>query len=219
MIWQNGNACGMAMNNVKNNRIHIVAMVALFFSFSGLLSAQTWKFIKEKNGVQLYTCQEAGKGLKLWKGVSEIKLPAEKIYAKLENVNQTDWWTKDVTQFDVLCYKKDKLAQCYIVYRLPWPFKNRDLCVNITATVSPLSGERKLITVPLSGVCPVNHNCVRIKDYREQWKVVPIDKNRSRVELEFYIDPGTNLPDWLVNMVLRDSPIRIINAMRQYLHK
>ena len=52
-----------------------------------------------------------------------------------------------------------------------------------------------------------------MKEFWEEWKIRPIDKNRSLVELEFYINPGTHLPDWIVNMVLTDSPIKVIRAM------
>lgn len=187
----------------------------LLFPFA--LSGQTWRFVKEKDGVKLYICQQSDNKLQSFKGIAEMEFPAEKIYAKLEDINQTDWWTTDVTQFNVLIYEKDKQAQCYIVYRLPWPFVNRDLCVQITATINRLTGERKLTAVPVSGVCEINNQCVRINDYREEWTIIPIDKNRSRVELEFYIDPGISLPEWLVNMIVSDAPINVINALKKYL--
>jgi hypothetical protein len=203
---------------MKDNLMHIVAVFLLLLMFPILLQGQNWKFVKEKDGVLLYTCQKPGNGLKLFKGVAEIKAPTDKIFAKLENVNNTDWWTKDVTQIKILTYEKNKLAQYYLVYNLPWPFKNRDLCVNVTTTIDHSIGEYKLTAVPLSSSkIAISNEFVRINDYWQEWKVSPIDKNKSHVELEFYINPGTNLPNWLVNMVLSDSPINVINAMRNSL--
>ena len=102
-----------------------------------------------------------------------------------------------------------------MVYQLPWPVKNRDLCVNVTTTINRSIGEYKLTATPLQGNDIANcSEFVRVNDYWQEWKVSPIDKNKSRVELEFYINPGTNLPNWLINMVLSDSPINVINAMR-----
>jgi hypothetical protein len=203
---------------MKNKWKYITMLLLSIMIFPFLTSAQNWKFIKEKHGVQLYSRHEAGKGLKYFKGVAEMPISAEKVFAMLENVHQTDWWTKDVTQLKVLHYEKDRLAQLYVVYRLPWPFKYRDLYVNITASINPITGERRLISVPFHGTSVENRDYVRIKDFREEYKIWPIDKNRSRLELEFYIDPGTGLPDWLVNMVLADSPIRIIKTIREYLY-
>jgi len=202
---------------MQNNQIHLFLVVLLLLVFPGLLAGQTWNFIKTRDGVQLYTCQEAGKGLKLFKGVGEINEPADKVFALLEDVNHTEWWTKDVTQIKVLLYEKGKHAQYYLVYKLPWPFKNRDLCVNVTASVNRSTGDRKLTAVPLSGVCVENKEVVRIKDYWEEWKVRPIDKNRSHIEIEFYINPGSNLPHWLLNMILGEAPINTIKALRMYM--
>lgn len=202
------------MNSYRiRGSVMILALLLLLPCWS---SAQTWKFIKEKDGVQLYTRHETGRGLKLFKGIAEMNIPADKIFALLENVNRTDWWTKDVTQIKVLFYEKYKRAGYYLVYRLPWPFKDRDLCVNVTSTIDRPTGESRLIAVP-SGSCVENSACVRVKDYWQEWKIRPIDKNRSRVELEFYINPGTSLPNWLINMVLSDSPIKVIRTMRKYL--
>jgi hypothetical protein len=177
-----------------------------------LTSAQTWKFIKDKGGIQLYSLHEKSKGLNYFKGIADIKMPVEKIFSKLEDIHQTDWWTGDITQLNILLYEKNKRSQYYLVYDLPWPFKDRDLCVNSTIAINNSTGERKLTSVPL-GVCGENKNYVRIKDYWQEWKITPVDNNTSHIELTFYIDPGTSLPDWLVNVVLKDSPIRIINAL------
>jgi len=199
-----------------NNKLIYSALI--FLMSSNLLFGQSWKFIKEKDNVLLYTRQKYGSKLKLFKGVTEIKVPAEKIFAKLENINNTDWWSKDVTHIKVLFYEKNKQAQYYLVYHLPWPFKDRDLSVNATSTINHSVGEYKLTVVPLSGsYIPSGSEFVRINDYWQEWKISSIDKNKSHVELEFYINPGTNLPDWLINMVLSDSPIKVINAMKNSL--
>lgn len=195
---------------------YIAILSGLLWILPMVAGAQNWKYIKEKNGVKLYTRQEGGRGLKYFRGVAEIKAPVEKIFSRLENINRTEWWTKDVTYLKVLLYEKDKQSQYYMVYHLPWPFKDRDLCVNATATINHTTGERTLTSVPLSG-CAAASQRVRVKEYWQEWTLKPLDKNRTQVELEFFINPGTNLPDWIINMVLSDSPIRVIDAMRQHL--
>ena len=102
---------------------------------------------------------------------------------------------------------------------MPWPFKDRDLSANVTTTVNPVSGECRTIAVPLTGVCAERKNMTRIKDYRQVWTVTPVGNNRAQVELEFYVDPAEELPNWLLNMVLIDSPIHSINTIRQIMEK
>lgn len=70
---------------------------------------------------------EAGKSLKSYKGVTDIKVSADKIFAVMEDVNNTDCWEKRLTKIKVLLYDKNKRAQYYLIYNLPWPVINRDL--------------------------------------------------------------------------------------------
>jgi hypothetical protein len=202
---------------MKNKWLHIFTIVAFTQILPCVLFGQTWKFIKEKDGIQLYSRRDADKGLKIFKGVGEIEASADKVYGLLEDVNHTEWWTKEVSQIKILQYEKDKQAQCYLVYSLPWPFLDRDLCVNVTATINRSTGERKLTSLPLFGVTPERDGLVRIKEYMEEWIIRPIDKNRSHVEFEFYLNPGNNLPAWLINMVLGDAPIHMIKSVRKYM--
>jgi len=63
--------------------------------FSCSVAAQDWNFIKEKNGIKIYTRVEAGKSLRSYKGVTDINAPAKKIFALMEDINNTDWWDKE----------------------------------------------------------------------------------------------------------------------------
>lgn len=202
---------------MKNNWLSFFTIfLSLLFSCS--LFSQNWEFIKEKDGIKLYSKQETGKNLKIFKGVAEIKESSERVFTLLEDVNHTEWWDANLSEIKVLHYEKNKRAQYYLVYNMPWPFKDRDLTVEVTTSINKSSGEYKLIAVPLKGMVIESKNLARIKDYRQAWTVRPVN-NRAYVELEFYVDPNENLPNWLLNMVLIDSPINTIKAVRQLIEK
>ena len=200
---------------MTNKQLLLFLLIFLPLLLSGTLSGQSWTFIKEKDGVKLYSRQEAGKNLKIVKGVAEINETSEKVFALIEDVNHTEWWDKNLTQIKVLLYKKNKQAQYYLVYKMPWPFKDRDLSVNVSVTLNPVTGEYKIIAVPLTGVTPENKDRVRIKDYRQVWTVKPAGNNRTYIELQFYVEPTEILPNWLLNMILIDSPINSIKTVKQ----
>ena len=98
----------------------------LFYIFITMLlscqmKAQSWNFIKEKDSIKIYTRIESGKSLKSYRGITTINAPVEKIFAVMEDINNTDWWDKNLTQIKVLLYEKDKRARYYLVYELPSP--------------------------------------------------------------------------------------------------
>ncbi len=194
-------------------RFSLVIFSVLFLSCA--MMAQSWDFIKEKEGIKIYTRMEEGKSLKSYKGVTDIKAPAEKIFSLLENVNNTDWWDKNLNQIKVLLYEKNKRAQYYLVYDLPWPVTDRDLCVSVTVSIDPVTGVSRITAVPLPGGVPEHEDMIRIREYRQTWTVTPAGKDQAHVELEGYVDPAGNIPDWLSNMLIVDSPFKVISGVKK----
>jgi hypothetical protein len=204
---------------MKHILLLFIPLLLLSLVPSSPAAAQSWNFIKEKDGVKLYTAQEPGKSLKAYKGVTDIHAPAEKIFAMLEDVYHTDWWDKNISQIRVLRYEKYRRAQYYIVYDLPWPVTDRDLCVDVTASVDPVTGERRLTAVTLPGAVAESKDMVRIKEYRQTWTLDPVSNGMTHVVLEGFVDPAGTIPDWIANMLIVDSPAKVISEVKQRMEK
>jgi hypothetical protein len=183
------------------------------------MTAQSWNFIKEKDGIKIYTRTEAGKSLKSYKGVTDIDVPAEKIFVKMEDINNTDWWDKKLTHIKVLLYEKNKRVQYYLIYDLPRPVANRDLCVDVTITIDPVTGERKFNAVALNGVIPEGNDMVRIKDFRQTWTIIPAGKEMTHIVLEGFIDPAGAIPEWISNLLIIESPLKAIRGLKEAMGK
>lgn len=199
---------------MRHKQFYFRLVFFFFLIVSCPLAAQTWDFVKEKNGIKIYTRKEAGKSLKSYRGVTDINSPADKIFAQMEDINDTDWWDKNLTQIKVLNYEKNRNAQYYLVYDLPWPVPDRDLCVDVLITTNKVTGERKISANLLTGVIPESNDKVRIKDYRQIWTIIPSGKEMTHIVLEGSIDPSGTIPDWISNMLIIDSPYRAINGIR-----
>ena len=195
-------------------------LLSLFFLaqlLSSSLLAQSWEFVKEQDGIKVYTRQEAGKPLKTYRGTATIKAPAEKVFALIEDVNHTEWWEASLSQIKVLAYEKNKMARYYLVFDSPWPVTDRDLCVNVTVTIDPIKKVYQVTAVPLTGVIPENEELVRIKDYRQAWTVSSSGPNSSDVVVEGYADPVGNIPAWISNMLIIETPVNAIRGARRRL--
>lgn len=192
--------------------------VFIFF-FSIMLSfqsgAQPWNFIKEKDGIKLYTKDETGSHLKGFRGVTVINAPAEKIFALLNDMNKTEWWDHNLTLVKVLNYEENKSARYYMVYDLPWPLIDRDVCVDIIASSDIKSGESRITIVSVNKVVPEKDDKVRIKDYHQTWIVRSAGEGKANVVLEGFIDPSGKIPDWVTNAIIVDSPYRAIRGVRE----
>jgi len=194
---------------------HFILVFFFILMVSCSMEAQSWNFIKEKDGIKIYTRMEAGKSLKSYRGVTDINAPAEKIFTLMEDINNTDWWDRKLTQIKVLLYEKDIRTQYYLIYDLPWPVTARDLCVDVTITIDPVTGERKINAVALKGVIPERNDMVRIIDYRQTWTIIPAGKAMTHIVLEGYVDPAGSIPSWISNMLIIESPMKAISGLKE----
>jgi hypothetical protein len=200
-------------------QIHFILMFFFNLMLPFSMAGQSWDFIKEEDGIEIYTRTETGKSLKSYKGITDINVAAEKIFVLMEDINNTDWWDKKLTQIKVLLYEKNKRVQYYMIYDLPWPVKDRDLCVDVIVTTDPVTGEGKFNAVALNGVIPERNDVVRIKNYRQTWTIIPVGMGKVHVELEGFVDPAGTIPNWISNMLIIESPIKAIKGLREEMAK
>lgn len=200
---------------LKNRSLNIflAGFVTLLF-LSSSLAAQSWEFAKEKDGIRVYTRKEAGENVKSFRGIMDVRSTMERVNHLVGNVHNTEWWDKNVKNIQVLYYEENKHFIYYLVYDVPWPLSDRDLCVDARVTTDPATGRREINARPLEGKVPEKEGLVRIKNYHQRWIITPLKNGMIRLELEGSVDPGGNVPAWLYNMVITDTPIRVMEGIK-----
>lgn len=189
----------------------------LLFSilFTASVTGQTWEFIKERDGIKIYTRKEQGSPLKSFKGVMEIYSTMEMIGTVVGNVKNFDWWDDDIHELQVIAHKENVLTQYYLVYDLPWPLQDRDLCADARVTIDSVTGEKVIYATPLFDVIPEKPDVIRIKNYWQRWIIEPLPDGMKRLTLEGYVDPGGIVPAWLYNMVITDTPLNLMREVKK----
>lgn len=195
-----------------------IFLIVFFLNPLYNLFAQKWDLVKEKDGIKIYTRQEPNSNLKSFRGVVDLHAPLEKVYDLIGNVKNVDWWDKNLKNITILNYVKDKHTEYYLIYHVPWPLTDRDLAVEATITTNPVTGYRIVKSVPLKNF-PEKPGLVRIKKYWQTWIVQPVGKDTVHIVLEGFVDPGGNIPSWLYNMVITDTPLKIIHGIQERLEK
>jgi hypothetical protein len=191
----------------------------MLFSFLCLNSVcgQNWNFSKEKDGIKLFTGLYPGERIKSYRGIAVINAEPSRTFAVLEDVYHTDWWDKNISVIRVLSYERNKSARYYLVYDLPWPVIDRDLCVDVSVVFTITSKTGTIIARPSPNCIPTNSDQVRITAYRQSWEVKPAENGKTLVILEGFVDPGGSIPDWISNMLIIDAPYKIIRDLKKKL--
>jgi hypothetical protein len=61
---------------------------------------------------------------------------------------------------------------------------------------------------------PLKQGMVRIQSLTGQWLLTPLTKGDVSVTYEMSVDPGGNIPKWLVNLMAVDLPFNTLQKLR-----
>jgi hypothetical protein len=196
-------------------RITFIPLLVLLMTTTDLYT-QSWIFVKEQEGIKLFTRKDDGSSLKSFKGVMDVTSTMDKVCNLLGNVKNHDWWDENLREIKVLTYEKDKYFQYYLIYHVPWPFTDRDLCVEANVNTDPATGWRTITATPLSNVIPEKPGLIRIKRYWQKWTIQPMENGVIRLTLEGFVDPAGNVPSWLYNMVIVETPLKVMRRVKKF---
>ena len=200
---------------MKRIFLYFLTFMISLLVFSPVLFSQSWEFIKEKDGIKVYTRPGKNSSLKSFKGVMDITSSMERICSMIGNPNNRGWWDKNLSQVKVLSIEKNRYS-FYMVIDLPWPVSDRDLCVETTVSTDSVTGIRTVYAQQLLDVIPDKHGLVRIKKYWQKWTVQPMENGVIRLTLEGFVDPAGNVPSWLYNMVIVETPLKVMRRVKKY---
>lgn len=194
---------------------HIILLSGMFMTvFWGY--AQNWEFVKEKDGIKIFTRKENGENLKSFRGEAVFNTSIEKISSKLGTKNNFDWWDEDLRDVKIIDIEEDKFISYYLMYPVPWPLSNRDLCAKASITIDRQNKRKIVHAKPIPTALPERKGCIRIQNFYQKWDVQAIDDHHVKVILEGFIDPAGVVPAWIYNMVITDTPLKVMRALRSH---
>jgi len=201
------------MKMARSQYIFILALVILFITNE--IHAQQWHLEKDKDGIQVYTRPEPGSNFKAFKGETEVNANLAEIVAIIEDVEQFDDWDEDVKEIRILEQVKGKFLKYYVVYDLPWPVQDRDLCIEAAFSTDRNNGNTLLISGSIPEAVPPQEGIVRITDYWQQWVLEEKENGIIRITVEGFADPAGDIPAWIANMAITDTPLNMLREIRK----
>lgn len=199
----------------QKSRFITISLVILFCLFYCSAGAQGWEFVKERNGIKVFTRKEPNTSLKSFKGIMDVHSTMDRVKKLIGNVHNTEWWDKNVKDIRVLYYEENKHFKYYLRYDVPWPLADRDLCVDACVKEDPVTGIREINAKPLPNLVPEQEGVVRITNYWQKWVIQPMDNGIIRITLEGSVDPGGSVPTWLINLVITDTPLNVMGGIKE----
>ncbi len=192
----------------------------LFLSLGFSSQAQgSWELKKNKNGVSVYTKKVENSKLKAYKAIVEINSTVEEAYDLLLDFKAYPAWQHNCSTGKLIKKVNDNSMYVYVVTDAPWPVSDRDIVMKYDIT-KPSSDEIKIgMSAGDKSMAPAVKGNVRMDYLKGFWKITSKGEGKIQITQQVHADPAGNIPEWLANSAVVDTPYETLLKMKQRLEK
>jgi hypothetical protein len=198
-----------------------VSLLALFLLLNGsrALAQRDWKLNTETDGIKVYLAAVPNSKIKAVKVLGEFKSTPAALVAVLMDVQHGTEWVYHTKSCRLIKQISPSELYYYSEISLPWPAENRDFVAHLSAYEK---AKTHVVTVDgpaVPGFVAERDGIVRIGHSDGQWIITPHGSDQIDVQYTLQVDPGGNLPAWLVNTFAAEGPIQIFKKLKLQLQK
>lgn len=170
----------------------------------------SWQLVRDESGVQVYTRKVAGTEIVKARAVTIIRQPMENINHVLEDINNRYLWVPYLKQSRVISKGSGTTRIEYSHFEAPWPASDRDFVYfhNKVHHDDDLIVYKARSTVV--DTMPEQSDMVRGEIFYSHYRLESMTENLTQVELVYHADPQGWLPDWIINIIQRALPYRML---------
>ncbi len=198
-------------------RIVITALLLLIITS---VDAQTdWKLKNEKNGIKVYSSTVSGSKFNSIRVVCELNATASQVVEVLLDIKTSPEWIDHTKSCTLIKQVSPSELYYYSEINLPWPAQNRDFVAHLTVHQNPVT---KVVTVDgpaVPGFVETKSGIVRVKSSKGLWILTPLKRDLVKVEYTLQVDPGGDIPAWLVNLLATQGPMKSFEGLIAQLKK
>lgn len=193
----------------------------LLFFFLGLefntIAQNKWKLSKDQNGIKVFTQKTDSSNFKSVKVEAVLTGTCDKLASIVLGIEKNIKWVYHTKSLHLIKRFNANMLIYYEETYLPWPMKNRDQVIRITAYPDSINNVLKIITKGEPNEVPVSDGIVRVPYFLGIWEVKAISIDTIFIEYYLDVDPGGSIPAWITNMFVAKGPYETFMNLAQLL--
>ena len=189
--------------------------IILIFGLSTAFAQNNWELKKNENGIEVYTRNESTGNLKELRVLCKLDATKDELISTLQDIANYSQWVFSNKKSIILKTLNPQKIIYYTQSHLPWPLKDRDLIVELD--INSMPDILNILAKSLPDYLPKNSNYIRVPYSLATWHVTQAPNNKLKVDYTFSVDPGGNIPVWLVNATLAVGPYNSFVKLRELL--
>lgn len=195
---------------------HLCLWLWLGLALSGHACGLDETPVIDRNQVQVWTCEIPNQPLRGFKAVTRVKSSLSGLLGLLLDTHAAPRWVYRTDRLELL--RLDTRAGTFTVRAETdfWPLKDRDVVVNGRIAQDP-----ETLTVSIDsrstapGQFPERDGFVRMPGMEGRWEFRPLGQGEVEVTMTGHADPGGRIPDFLINLVIKETPYRTLLGLRR----
>ncbi|MDF3030647.1 MAG: hypothetical protein K0R03_1205 [Moraxellaceae bacterium] len=172
----------------------------------------------DRDGVRVWTCDMPDQTLRGFKAVTTVDSTLGGLISLIMDTGAASEWVYRTDRIELL--KRDDDSRTFTVRAEAdfWPLKDRDVVMDGRIVQDP---DTLTVTVDSRSVAnpqfPQRDKFVRMPSMWGRWEFRPLGNGKVEVTMSGHADPGGRIPDFLINMVVEDTPFQTLLGLRRML--
>jgi hypothetical protein len=165
--------------------------------------------------LRIFTCPVPSSTFLSFVAVATIDAPQHSVLSLLYDIDVATEWVWKTREMRVL--KELTEGDGRVVYQLvsaPWPVSDREIISRSTAFMDPVTSEAFIRIECLPDFLPEDDRYVRVRKLEGAWNIMPLSESSCRVIFRLHIEPAGEIPSWLANIAVIDTPYHTMCNLR-----
>ena len=185
----------------------------------GILSVEDeeWKKSLDKDDIIIHTRQTEGSPFNEFLAETEMEGTVKKFCELITDFENYPELFTDCESAIMIQHPESNVYLYHMILKVPFPFARRDIVQQLI-----LDESGNTVTVQINSrpdQLEVQSDIVRIKKADGFWEVEQISDEKISVKFQYLADPGGDVPPWLVNTFVVQSPYKTLRIMREMMQE
>lgn len=176
-----------------------------------------WKLSGERDGIRTYSQKRSNSKVNAVKLEAVFQTTLSQLSAVIADVSSYDSWVFNSRSTRLLKQVSPAELYYYSEVVFPWPAANRDFVSHMIISQNPVSREMNIKANNVSGWEPKKDKLVRIDHSEGSWQLIPLTNKEVQVIYTLQVDPGGELPAWIINSFSAKGPVETFKNLRAHL--
>lgn len=165
-----------------------------------------WELQKEEKGIKIYTRSAVGSPVKEVRAILQLNASLSSVVAVIRDFDNYPLWIYKCVHAKLLKSAGDSDMYYYHITDTPWPVEDRDMVSRVIITQNDKSMELRINSTGIPDYLPKREGFLRLPKSNTLWILNPIGPNLIQAEYILSVDPGGDVPVWLLNVFVTDGP-------------